>query len=63
MSIMPSGVPSRPERPLRNSLDGPSRTITVEPVQVPVTAPEPRTTPEREPARPAAPARPAQPVR
>jgi hypothetical protein len=63
MSIMPAGVPSRPERPLRNSLDGPSRTITVEPVQVPVTAPEPRTTPEREPARPAAPTRPAQPVR
>jgi hypothetical protein len=49
---LPSGVPKRrPDSPLRSSLDGPSRTITVEPVEVPVSVPEPRTVPEREPAR------------
>jgi hypothetical protein len=66
MPSMPSGVPKpRPDRPLRNSLDGPSRTITVEPVQVPVTAPEPLTSPERErdDDRPPAPREPAQPAR
>lgn len=52
--------PRRPfEPPLRfadrpvSSLDGPSRTIIVEPVVLPVQAPSPRTEPEpkREPAK------------
>jgi len=46
---------SRPRKPL-GSLDGPSRTITVEPVETPVTAPPPREpAPSREPERPPAP--------
>ena len=48
---LPSGVPN--SRPLRSSLDGPSRTITVEPVEVPVSVPEPRHCPSASP--PAAP--------
>jgi hypothetical protein len=45
---------------LRGSLDGPSRTITVEPVETPAPAPPPEVhpEPEREPARPAEPATP-----
>jgi hypothetical protein len=44
-----------PRRPL-GSLDGPSRTITVEPVETPVTAPPPREPePAREPERPPTP--------
>jgi hypothetical protein len=65
MPSLPSGVPRpRPDRPLRNSLDGPSRTITVEPVQVPVTAPPPEVAPEpKRDDRPPAPSRPLQPTR
>jgi hypothetical protein len=45
----------RTRQPL-GSLDGPSRTITVEPVETPVTAPPPRVPePPREPERPPAP--------
>ena len=45
---------------LRGSLDGPSRTITVEPLETPVPAPPPEVhpEPEREPARPAEPSTP-----
>jgi hypothetical protein len=44
----------------RGSLDGPSRTITVEPVETPTPAPPPEVHPEpkREPARPSEPAPP-----
>jgi hypothetical protein len=54
----------RPTPPL-GSLDGPSRTIRVEPVETPVPAPPPRVVPEREPApdRPPAPAKPREPAR
>lgn len=39
----------------RGSLDGPSKTITVEPVEAPIPAPPPEVKPEpsREPQRPA----------
>jgi hypothetical protein len=49
----PTARPPRAARPL-GSLDGPSRTITVEPVQVPVPAQPPRVAPEpdRGPAQP-----------
>jgi hypothetical protein len=45
----------QPLSPTRGSLPGPSRRITVEPVEVPVTAPReepapPQPVPEREPA-------------
>jgi hypothetical protein len=48
-------------RPLA-SLDGPSKTITVEPLQTPVPAPPPRIKPEpeREPAKPSK--KPSEPV-
>jgi hypothetical protein len=36
-------------RPLTDSLDGPSKTFTVEPLRVPATAPPPRVIPEPEP--------------
>jgi hypothetical protein len=49
----------RPARRLRGSLDGPSRTITVEPVETP--APEIR--PQREPDRPSKPPHPPVPAR
>jgi hypothetical protein len=51
--------PARETRP-RGSLDGPSRTITVEPLETPVPAPPPEVHPEpkREPSRPAAPSAP-----
>jgi hypothetical protein len=56
--------PSRDARP-RGSLDGPSRTITVEPVETPMPAPPPEVHPEpaREPERPSKPARPPVPAR
>jgi len=49
-------------RRLRASLDGPSKTITVEPLETPVTAPPPRIqpAPEHEPAKPSK--KPAEPV-
>ncbi|HKE78001.1 MAG TPA: hypothetical protein VKB54_01795 [Solirubrobacteraceae bacterium] len=53
------------EQRLRGSLDGPSRTITVEPVETPTPAPPPEVRPEpsREPARPASPTTPSTPTR
>ena len=53
----------RPTRRLRGSLDGPSRTITVEPVEAPAPAPPPEIRPEREPERPSKPSRPPSPAR
>jgi hypothetical protein len=55
----------RPTRRLRGSLDGPSRTITVEPVETPMPAPAPEVHPEpaREPDRPSKPSRPPAPAR
>ena len=53
----------RPDRRLRGSLDGPSRTITVEPVETPAPAPPPEIRPEREPDRPSTPSRPPSPAR
>jgi len=53
----------RLNRRLRGSLDGPSRTITVEPVEVPTPAPPPEIRPEREPDRPSEPPRPSVPAR
>jgi hypothetical protein len=52
-------LPARDSRP-RGSLDGPSRTITVEPLETPIPAPPPEVhpEPEREPARPSKPAAP-----
>jgi hypothetical protein len=48
---------------LTGSLDGPSRTITVEPVETPTPAPPPAVRPEPEPDRPSKPSRPAVPTR
>ena len=56
-------APRRSRSHLTGSLDGPSRTITVEPVETPVPAPPPEVRPEREPERPSKPARPAVPAR
>jgi hypothetical protein len=53
----------RPTRRLRGSLDGPSRTITVEPVETPMPAPPPEIRPEREPERPSKPSGPPVPTR
>ncbi len=55
---------TRDKRP-RGSLDGPSRTITVEPVETPTPAPPPEVhpEPERKPARPSSPAAPPVPSR
>ena len=61
MTLTPSEP--RPTRRLRGSLDGPSRTITVEPVETPVPAPPPEIRPEREPDRPSTPSRPPSPAR
>jgi hypothetical protein len=61
MKFTPSNP--RPARRLRGSLDGPSRTITVEPVETPAPAPPPEIHPEREPERPSKPSRPAVPAR
>jgi hypothetical protein len=46
---------------LTGSLDGPSRTITVEPLETPVPAPPPEVHPERKPERPSKPPQPAAP--
>ena len=53
----------RPTRRLRGSLDGPSRTITVEPVETPAPAPPPEIRPERQPDPPSKPSRPPSPAR
>jgi|KBSMisStaDraftv2_1062788.scaffolds.fasta_scaffold4651940_1 hypothetical protein len=53
----------RPARRLRGSLDGPSRTITVEPVETPAPAPAPEIRPQREPDRPSKPPHPPVPAR
>jgi len=46
------------ERVLKGTLDGPSRTIEVEPVKLPAPAPnQPSSPPEREPERTPAPTR------
>jgi hypothetical protein len=52
-----------PTRSLRGSLDGPSRTIIVEPVETPAPTPPPEIRPEREPDRPSEPSRPSTPAR
>jgi hypothetical protein len=54
-------TPSRSRSRLTGSLDGPSRTITVEPVETPAPPPLPDVRPEREPERPSKPSRPAVP--
>ena len=59
----PPPTPRRPRSLLTGSLDGPSRTITVEPVEAPTPAPPPEVRPEREPERPSKPSRPAVPSR
>jgi hypothetical protein len=46
------------ERVLRGTLDGPSKTIEVEPVTLPAPAPTPSTPPERDPEREPTPTRP-----
>ena len=56
-------TPRRSRSHLTGSLDGPSRTITVEPVETPTPAPPPAVRPEREPERPSKPVRPAAPAR
>jgi hypothetical protein len=59
MKLSPSAP--RPARSrLTGSLDGPSRTITVEPVETPMPAPPPEVHPEpaRKPDRPPEPSRP-----
>jgi hypothetical protein len=60
-------LPRSASRPVRSrltgSLDGPSRTITVEPVETPMPAPPPEIRPEREPERPSKPSRPPVPAR
>ena len=62
MKFLRSGP--RPARSrLTGSLDGPSRTITVEPVETPTPAPPPEIRPEREPERPSKPSRPKVPAR
>jgi hypothetical protein len=55
--------PGRSRSDLTGSLDGPSRTITVEPVETPTPAPPPAIRPEREPERPSKPSRPSVPAR
>jgi hypothetical protein len=59
----PRSTPRRPRSRVTGSLDGPSRTITVEPVETPTPAPPPEIRPEREPERPSKPSRPAVPAR
>ena len=58
-----SPTPHRSRSHLTGSLDGPSRTITVEPVETPVPAPPPEVHPERKPERPSKPPQPAAPSR
>jgi hypothetical protein len=57
----PRSAPRRSRSPLTGSLDGPSRTIIVEPVETPTPAPPPEIRPEREPEK--KPSRPAAPTR
>ena len=59
----PQPTSRRSRSDLTGSLDGPSRTITVEPVETPTPAPPPEVHPEREPERPSKPSRPAVPTR
>jgi hypothetical protein len=59
----PRSAPRPVRSRLTGSLDGPSRTITVEPVEAPMPAPPPEIRPEREPERPAKPSRPPVPAR
>lgn len=59
----PRSTTSRSRSRLTGSLDGPSRTITVEPVETPTPAPPPEIRPEREPERPSKPSRPPVPAR
>ena len=54
-------APRRSRSRLTGSLDGPSRTITVEPVETPTPTPPPEIRPEREPEK--KPSRPAAPTR
>jgi hypothetical protein len=60
---VPKSAPRRSRSGLKGSLDGPSRTITVEPVETPTPAPPPEIRPEREPERPSKPSRPPVPSR
>jgi hypothetical protein len=55
--------PRRSRSRLTGSLDGPSRTIIVEPVETPTPAPPPEIRPERERERPSQPPRPPVPSR
>jgi hypothetical protein len=59
----PRSTPRPSRSRLTGSLDGPSRTITVEPVETPTPAPPPEIRPEREPERPSKPSRPKVPAR
>jgi hypothetical protein len=59
----PRSAPRPARSRLTGSLDGPSRTITVEPVETPMPAPPPEIRPEREPERPSKPSRPPAPAR
>jgi hypothetical protein len=64
MKFLTKPSPSARESRPRGSLDGPSRTITVEPLEQPVTAPPPEVPePKREPERPATPTSPPVPSR
>jgi hypothetical protein len=62
MKFLPSAPRPARSRPT-GSLDGPSRTITVEPVETPTPAPPPEIRPEREPERPSKPSEPKVPAR
>ena len=59
----PRSAPRRSRSRLTGSLDGPSRTITVEPVETPIPTPPPEIRPEREPEPAKKPSRPAAPTR
>ena len=59
----PRSAPRPVRSQLTGSLDGPSRTIIVEPVEAPTPAPPPEIRPEREPERPSKPPRPPVPAR
>jgi hypothetical protein len=56
-------TPRRSRSHLTGSLDGPSRTITVEPVETPAPVPPPEVRPERGPEPPSKPSRPPAPAR
>jgi hypothetical protein len=61
--LHPSDLRPPPDDRLVASLDGPSKTITVEPVEMPVPAPRVEPEREREPAAPREPERPREPAR